>query len=109
METILANLSQELQTIAAQIARVVCQKQTPAYLAATKSKWDARRAVIEEGYEKLLRELQKSKIDGAEFIRLRQQIRRTPPLAGQKIGTLQRDLTTHEAHRRKLLFRVGGY
>ena len=100
IETILANLSNELQTAARQIAKSLMDADTA--LAATKSKWDSRRAIIEEGYEKLLRELQKSKIDGAEFIRLRQQIEELRPLRDKKLAQ-QRDLTTHEAHRRKLL------
>jgi hypothetical protein len=57
---------------------------------------------MEETYEKLLRELQKSKIDGAEFIRLRQQIEELRPLK-DRTESLKRDLATHEAHRRNLL------
>src|SRR5208282_3233599 len=64
--------------------------------------WEEKRKVIEETYEKLLRELQKSKIDGAEFIRLRKQIEELRPLRDRK-ESLKRDLATHEAHRRKLL------
>ena len=36
--------------------------------------WDERHNLLRKNMEKLLRELQKSKIDGEEFIRLRRQI-----------------------------------
>ena len=69
---------------------------------ATKSLWNERKTKIEETYEKLLRELQKSKIDGAEFIRLRQQIEELRPL-NDKMKSLRRNLKAHEAQRRNFL------
>ena len=67
----------------------------------TKSRWKERRRAIEETYEKLLRELQKSKIDGAEFIQLRQQIEELRPLK-DKMENLERNLKTYQAQRRNL-------
>jgi energy-coupling factor transporter ATP-binding protein EcfA2 len=100
IETILGTLSKKLQAVAGQLAKLLVDADSA--LAKTKATWTERRKVIEETYEKLLRELQKSKIDGAEFIRLRQQIEELRPLRDRK-EALKRDLTTHEAHRRKLL------
>lgn len=100
IETILAALSTKLKATADQIANLLSEADNS--LAGTKARWAEKRKVIEENYEKLLRELQKSKIDGAEFIRLRQRIEELRPLRDKK-ESLQRDLTTHEAHRRKLL------
>jgi len=77
-------------------------KETDAALASIKAEWGVRKAAIDETYEKLLRDLQKSKIDGAEFIRLRKQIEELRPLREKK-DTLKRDLSAHEAQRRKLL------
>src|SRR5205814_396647 len=94
------DLSKGLQVAATQIAKSVAT--ADAAIATTKIKWESRRATIEEKYEKLLRELQKSKIDGAEFIRLRQNIEELRPLRDKK-EALKRDLATHESHRRKLL------
>ena len=71
-------------------------------IAQTTSRWNERKAAIEETYENLLRELQKSKIDGAEFIELRQQIEELRPL-DDKMERLKRDLDAHEAQRRNLL------
>lgn len=100
METILGTLSTKLKATAAQIATALAE--ADASLAGTKARWSEQKKAIEETYEKLLRELQKSKIDGAEFIRLRQQIEELRPLRDRK-EVLKRDLATHEAHRRKLL------
>lgn len=100
IEKILDALSKRLKAVADQLASALAEADNA--IAGTKTRWDERRKVIEETYEKLLRELQKSKIDGAEFIRLRQQIEELRPLKDRK-KTLKRDLATHEAHRRKLL------
>lgn len=93
-------LTTRLQTLATHFANAM--KEADAAVAMTKSHWDEGRRRIEETYEKLLRELQKSKIDGAEFIRLRQRIEELRPLRERSAG-LDRDLATFEAHRRKLL------
>jgi hypothetical protein len=97
---ILDTLSTKLKTVADQLAKVL--DEADASVAATKARWEEKRKVIEETYEKLLRELQKSKIDGAEFIRLRKQIEELRPLRERK-EILKRELATHEAHRRNLL------
>lgn len=100
IETIFGRLSKELQAVGNQLSKVLAD--TDSSLADTKAQWNKRRKVIEETYEKLLRELQKSKIDGAEFIRLRQQIEELRPLKDRK-ETLKRDSAVHEVQRRKLL------
>jgi hypothetical protein len=100
IETILGNLSTKLKAAADQLAKALAEADSSA--AGSKAQWEQKRRVIEETYEKLLRELQKSKIDGAEFIRLRKQIEELRPLREKK-ESLKRDLAAHEAHRRKLL------
>lgn len=97
---ILGTLSTKLKAVAEQFAKALTEADTA--VKGTKGRWDEKRKVIEETYEKLLRELQKSKIDGAEFIRLRTQIEELRQLSEKK-ESLKRDLATHEAHRRKLL------
>ena len=42
--------------------------------------WDVRRQQVQAEYERILRELQKSRVDGEEFIRLRRQIEELRPL-----------------------------
>ena len=100
IEKILGSLSTKVKAAADQLAQALAEADKA--IADTKARWNARRKAIEETYEKLLRELQKSKIDGAEFIRLRQLIEELRPLKDRK-ESLNRDLATHEAHRRKLL------
>jgi DNA repair ATPase RecN len=100
IETVLSTFSKEASVIAAQLSKALST--ADAALANTKVRWDEKRKTIEDTYEKLLRELQKSKVDGAEFIRLRQQIEGLRPLKERK-ESLNRELLTHESHRRKLL------
>ncbi|CAK0746391.1 Phosphoesterase [Azospirillaceae bacterium] len=99
-EAIFTRLSDRLQAIAGQFDRAL--KDADVDFAGMRRRWDERRATVEATYEKLLRELQKSKIDGAEFIRLRQQIEELRPLRERR-DSLVRDLATHEDHRRQLL------
>lgn len=98
--TILGMLSTKLKAVADQLAQALAEADST--VGGTKARWEEKRKVIEETYEKLLRELQKSKIDGAEFIRLRKQIEELR-LLREKEESLKRDLASHEAHRRKLL------
>ena len=97
---VLGTLSTKLKTIAEQLAKALTEADSA--VAGVRNRWDEKRKIIEETYEKLLRELQKSKIDGAEFIRLRKQIEELRPLRERK-EILRRDLTGHDAQRRKLL------
>ena len=100
IEGILKTLSTKLETLGEQFGKALAE--TDHAIAQTKLRWNERKTSIEETYEKVLRELQKSKIDGAEFIQLRQQIEELRPLNDQ-MERLRRDLDAHEAQRRKLL------
>jgi DNA repair ATPase RecN len=99
-EAIFSRLSLQLQTVAGQFEAAL--KAADAELGAMRLRWEERRKTVEATYEKVLRELQKSKIDGEEFIRLRRQIEELRPLRERR-GNLVRELTTHEGHRRQLL------
>ncbi len=96
----LGNLSTRLTAISDQLADALTEADDA--IGDIRTRWNERRQAIEETYENLLRELQKSKIDGAEFIKIRRQIEELRPLK-DKAENLKRDLATHEAHRRKLL------
>ena len=100
MERILETLSTRLKAVGGQFGEALTKADVA--ITETKSRWNERRSTIEGTYEKLLRELQKSKIDGAEFIQLRQQIEELRPLK-DKTESLIRDLEAHEAKRRNLL------
>ena len=96
----LGNLSTRLTAISDQLADALTEADDA--IGDIRTRWNERRQAIEETYENLLRELQKSKIDGAEYIKLRRQIEELRPLK-DKAENLKLDLATHEAHRRKLL------
>ncbi len=71
-------------------------------LSSLRGRWDEKKQAVEATYQALLRELQKSKIDGEEFIRLRRQIEELRPLREKK-ENLTRDLAAHQGSRRNLL------
>jgi hypothetical protein len=96
----LDSLSSKIQAMASQLVKLLSDAEKT--IADTKGRWTERRKAIEATYENLLRELQKAKIDGTEFIRLRQQIEELRPLRDKK-EALNRDLATQESRRRNLL------
>jgi DNA repair ATPase RecN len=100
IERVLGTLSTRLKALGDQFGEALAEADRA--ISETKSRWNERRMTIEETYEKLLRELQKSKIDGAEFIQLRKQIEELRPLK-DKTESLRRGLEAHEAQRRNLL------
>lgn len=71
-------------------------------IAAIRADWDARKRHVQAEYERILRELQKSRIDGEEFIRLRRQIEELRPLR-ERLTLLRRTEREHADRRRALL------
>lgn len=71
-------------------------------IAEISDEWDERRKKVDEEYEKLLRELQKSNVDGEEFIKLRRRIEELRPMKERK-DALLKDLAAHTSSRKKLL------
>lgn len=63
--------------------------------------WQARQREVHAAYEQILRELQKSRVDGEEFIRLRRKIEELRPLRGRH--QLATDLERQQADRRRTL------
>ena len=66
-----------------------------------RSRWNERKRGVQNTYEKILRELQKSAVDGEEFIRLRREIENLRPLRERK-SLLQRLEREHVERRRTL-------
>ncbi len=96
----LITLSTQLSEIARQFSDVLSRAE--AKMTEVQSHWDERRKDVQEAYEKLLRELQKSGTDGTEFIQLQKQIEKLSPL-NDRLKNLEKDLKTHETHRYELL------
>ena len=69
-------------------------------------RFEARRAEVQSAYEKKLRALQKSRIDGEEFIRLRRRIEELRPLK-ERQAALERAEGEYRNHRRNLLAEWG--
>lgn len=67
---------------------------------AIQQQWAERKKKTDAAYEQILRELQKSKIDGHEYIRLRQQIEELRPLRDRRIA-LQQEQKQLQATRRE--------
>lgn len=99
-EGILNRLTERLRLTAQQIAGDIVG--TEKELATLRANWNLRKDSVEAHYQTLLRELQKSKIDGEEFIRLKRQIEELRPLRERR-ETLTRDLSAYQEQRRKLL------
>ena len=100
MRTVLGSLSGNLAKVTDRFAEAMSE--TDKAIAEIKSRWEQKRNAIEKTYEKLLRDLQKSRIDGAEFIQLRRQIEELRPLK-DKAKALKRNLSAYESNRRKFL------
>jgi len=71
-------------------------------VAEVRGAWDRRREAVQAAYENILRELQKGRVDGEEFIRLRQQIEALRPLRERQISA-RRTEKEHADGRRSLL------
>ena len=66
------------------------------------ARWSERKRDVQQRYEAVLRELQKERIDGGEFIKLRKQIEDLRPLNERKKALLKAR-EAHEQERRNLL------
>ena len=67
-----------------------------------RERFEARRAAVQSAYEKKLRDLQKVRIDGEEFIRLRRRVEELRPLE-ERQSALARTEVHQEERRRSLL------
>ena len=99
-DQVLERFNEALNTIRAQVAKVIQDAEEG--LESVKRKWEEREKTVKEQYEKILRELQKSKIDGVEFIQLRRQIEELRPLRERQDG-LARNANEYLRQRRDLL------
>ena len=71
-------------------------------IATVQERFEARRAAVQNAYEEKLRQLQKARIDGEEFIRLRRRIEELQPLK-ERQSNLVRLEAEHQETRRNLL------
>jgi hypothetical protein len=100
LNDVLADLEASLQRIAAQLEAAMAQADQG--IGAVRTAWEGRKQAAQAAYEKILRELQKSRVDGEEFIRLRRQIEELRPLR-ERQALVRRVEQEHSDRRRKLL------
>jgi len=89
LEEIMTNLETAIETVEKALEPV-------------QSNWNGHKERVNEEYEKILRDLQKAKIDGAEYIQLKEQIGQLTPLKGQK-KKLAKSIADQIKERRTLL------
>jgi uncharacterized protein YukE len=77
-------------------------RRTSGEISEVEARWGERKAAVQREYEKILRELQRSNVDGEEFIRLRRQIEDLRPLQDRR-SLLKRSLDEILANRRRLV------
>ena len=104
---ILADANDVLERLSCDLERVVRQleealKRADEGIDTIRSRWDERKREVEAAYQKILRELQKSAVDGEEFIRLQRQIESLRPLRERR-SLLERLEKEHADGRRTLL------
>lgn len=100
IDNILAQLSQKLSDRTAEMEQEMAQ--ALAALQTVRQQWEKRKIAVQQEYETILRELQRSRINGEEFIQLRRQIEALRPLK-ERQSVLQKNLQDEETHRRNLL------
>jgi hypothetical protein len=100
LDAILEAFSTKIEKLAADLKGSIDQAEKD--IGALRIQWDLRKQAVSESYEAILRELQKSKIDGAEFIKLRRQIEETKPIK-ERLMAVKSALEEQATERRNLL------
>ncbi|MGH8566611.1 MAG: AAA family ATPase, partial [Gammaproteobacteria bacterium] len=95
-----AQLDRDLERIAKELEKAL--QRADQGIAAVRVEWEMRKKDVQAAYEKILRELQKSRVDGEEFIRLRRQIEELRPLR-ERQSLVRRAEKEHADRRRALL------
>ena len=96
---VLGRLSSDLEKPIGQLEKAL--KQADEKIAGIRSRWNERKREVQANYERILRELQQSAVDGEEFIRLRREIEELRPLGERR--TLLRRLESEYLERRRAL------
>ena len=97
---VLTQLERRARQVNAELAAALDEARKA--MAAMSQAWEAEKAHSNQAYEKTLRELHREKIDGAEFVRLRQRIEELQPLKSKQ-EQLRKQIKTLMDERCKLL------
>ena len=96
---VLGRLSRDFEQAIGQLEKAL--KEADEKIAVIRSRWNERKREVQASYERILRELQQSAVDGEEFIRLRREIEELRPLGERR--TLLRRLGNENLERRRTL------
>jgi hypothetical protein len=99
-DAVLAKLNNDMESVTSHMAKAIQSARDK--LLGIRERWEEWKQSLQSAYEATLRELQKSKIDGEEFIRLRRQIEELRPLK-ERETLLKRYLKAYNEERRNLL------
>ncbi|MBI2837082.1 MAG: phosphoesterase [Acidobacteria bacterium] len=99
-DTVLESFNTDVERAAKQMEEAIDRADKG--LGEVRARWESHKKEVQAAYEKTLRDLQKSKVDGEEFLRLRRQIEDLRPLKERDMA-LRRDEKEHESKRRNLL------
>lgn len=97
---VLATLSRELRELVDSLKESLSRADDS--IVEIKTSWEERRREVQEAYEAILRELERSAVHGEEFIRLRRKIERLRPL-GREVSLAEQAEAEHLERRRTLL------
>ncbi len=99
-DKVLRALNEHLEGVADQIAEAL--RQAEEGLTVVRTKWEEEGRSVRAALERILRQLQSTKLDGAEFMELRRQVEELRPLR-ERQAALEQELKRGEKDRRKLL------
>ena len=99
-EEVLEQLSRELEDVARRLRAAL--ERADKGIEQVRARWLERKRQVDAEYESILRQLQKSAVDGEEFIRLRRDIENLQPLSKRR-ALLARLVDEHMNRRRQLL------
>ncbi len=91
---VFARLNSDLKKVASDIEAAL--KRSEQHLEDVRERWGERKRAVQAAYEKKLRELQKSRVDGEEFIRLRRRIEELQPLKERESQLRRLEIEHHE-------------
>jgi len=97
---VFVQLDRDLERVAVDLEKAL--QRADLGIATVRAEWENRKKGVQAAYEQILRELQKSRVDGEEFIRLRRQIEALRPLR-ERQALVQRAEKEHAERRRNLL------
>ncbi len=97
---VLADLEMDLVGISKQLQEAL--EQADEGVESVRADWRVRQQQVQAAYERILRDLQRSSVDGEEFMRLRRQIEDLRPLQ-ERLTARRRHEAEHSRQRRTLL------